>query len=286
MTPVQFAFLARFLKDRSGLVVGEDKLYLVEARLGPIARQRGLGGLAELVGRLGRGDDLDLEARVVEAMTTNETFFFRDVAPFRLFADVMLPHLMAARAREKRLRIWSAACSTGQEAYSLAMLLAERRVELAGWQVDIVATDLSGEVVERAREGLFTQFEVQRGLPIKLLLRHFSQEGERWRIDRTLRSMAQFRTLNLLRDFSALGRFDIVFCRNVLIYFDAATKVDVLDRIARSMAPDGYLMVGAAEAPEAVTRRFRAHPSRGGLCVLGETGSGAAAPALGLVGAP
>lgn len=285
MTPVQFAFLSKFLKERSGLVIGEDKLYLVEARLAPVARQRGLGGLADLVARLGRGDDLDLAAKVVEAMTTNETFFFRDGAPFTLFSGVILPHLMAARAREKRLRIWSAACSSGQEAYSLAMLLADRKAELAGWQVDIVATDLSGEVVERAKDGLFTQFEVQRGLPIKLLLKHFAQEGERWRIDRSLRAMVQFRTLNLLRDFSALGRFDVVFCRNVLIYFDNATKIDVLNRIASSMAPDGYLMVGSAEAPEAMTRRFRAHPSRGGLCVPGETASATPAPALSLVGA-
>ncbi|MFC3694716.1 CheR family methyltransferase [Chenggangzhangella methanolivorans] len=284
MTPAQFAFLAKFLKDRSGLVIGEDKRYLVEARLGPVAHQRGLASLSDLAAALARGADLDLAARVVEAMTTNETFFFRDGAPFTLFTDVMLPHLMAARAREKTLRIWSAACSSGQEPYSLAMLLAERKAQLAGWRVEIVATDLAGEVVERAKEGLFSQFEVQRGLPIKLLLKHFAQEGERWRIDAALRQMVHFRTLNLLRDFSALGRFDVVFCRNVLIYFDAETKADVLNRIAASMAPDGYLMVGSAEAPEAITRRFRAHPSRGGLLVKGE-GAASAAPALSLVAA-
>lgn len=284
MTPVQFAYLAKFLKDRSGLAIGEDKLYLVEARLGPIARQRGFAALADLVAKLSRGDDLDLAARVVEAMTTNETFFFRDGQPFATFSDVMLPHLMAARARERRIRIWSAACSSGQEAYSLAMLLADRKAQLDGWRVEIVATDLSSDVVERAKEGLFSQFEVQRGLPIKLLLKHFVQEGERWRIDRSLRQMVQFRTLNLLRDFSTLGRFDVVFCRNVLIYFDNATKTEVLNRIAASMAPDGYLMVGAAEAPDAQTRSFRAHPSRGGLCVKAETPAVAfaAAPALGV----
>ena len=282
MTPVQFAFLAKFLKDRSGIVIGEDKLYLVEARLGPIARAKGLASLGDLVSNLTRGADLDLAAKVVEAMTTNETFFFRDATPFSLFTDVMLPQLMAARAREKRIRIWSAACSSGQEAYSLAMLLADRKAQLAGWQVEIYATDLSSEVVERAKEGLFSQFEVQRGLPIKLLLKYFAQEGERWRIDKSLRQMVQFRTLNLLRDFSTLGRFDVVFCRNVLIYFDAPTKADILGRIAASMAPDGFLMVGSAEAPDAITRRFKAHSSRGGLLVKSEGPSIAAAPALGV----
>lgn len=282
MTPAQFSFLAKFLKERSGLSIGEDKLYLVEARLAPIARERGLANVADLVAKLSRSDDLELASRVVEAMTTNETFFFRDGAPFTLFSDVMLPHLMTARAREKKLRIWSAACSSGQEPYSLAMLLAEKKAQLAGWQIEIVATDLASEVVIRAKEGLFSQFEVQRGLPIKMLLKYFAQEGERWRIDRSLKSMVHFRTLNLLRDFSALGRFDIVFCRNVLIYFDNPTKTDILNRIAASMPSDGYLMLGSAETPAMLTQRFRAHPSRAGLCVKTETAAVASTPALGV----
>ncbi len=247
MTPAQYAYLAQFLKERSGIAIGEDKRYLVEARLGPLARRLGLAAVADLVGRVSAGD-LESQRLVIEAMTTNETFFFRDGGPFAAFTDVMLPELLARRATERRIRIWSAACSSGQEAYSLAMLLEDWAPRLAGWTVEIVATDLSSEVVERARAGLFSQFEVQRGLPIRQLLKHFTQEGDRWRISAALRARVQFRTLNLLRDFSALGRFDIVFCRNVLIYFEEATKSDILARIARQMAPDGYLVLGAAES--------------------------------------
>jgi len=247
LTPAQYAFLAQFLKERSGIAIGEDKRYLVEARLGPLARRLGLATVADLVGRVSAGD-LESQRLVIEAMTTNETFFFRDSGPFTAFTDVMLPELLVRRAKERRIRIWSAACSSGQEAYSLAMLLDDWAARLAGWTVDIVATDLSSEVVERARAGLFSQFEVQRGLPIRQLLKHFTQEGDRWRISAALRARVQFRTLNLLRDFSALGRFDIVFCRNVLIYFEEATKADILARIARQMAPDGYLVLGSAES--------------------------------------
>jgi chemotaxis protein methyltransferase CheR len=254
MTPIQFASLARFLKERSGLVLGEDKRYLAEARLGPVARARGIASLGALVDLLARGGDLDLAQAVTEAMTTNETYFFRDGAPFERLTEDVLPKLIAARA-----------CSSGQEAYSIAMLLAERAHLLKDWRVEIVATDLSSDVVNRAKEGLFSQFEVQRGLPIKLLLKHFTQEGDRWRIEPALRSQVQFRTLNLLRDFSALGRFDVVFCRNVLIYFDDAAKADVLERLARQIAEDGALMLGAAETTIGLTTRFQPSPGRGGV---------------------
>ncbi|RXF75375.1 CheR family methyltransferase [Hansschlegelia zhihuaiae] len=265
MTPIQFASLARFLKERSGLVLGEDKRYLAEARLGPVARSRGVASLGALVDLLARGGDLDLAQAVTEAMTTNETYFFRDGAPFQRLTEEVLPKLIAARAAEKRLRFWSAACSSGQEAYSLAMLLAERSHLLKDWRVEIVATDLSSDVVNRAKEGLFSQFEVQRGLPIKLLLKHFVQEGDRWRIEPALRQQVQFRTLNLLRDFSSLGRFDVVFCRNVLIYFDDVAKADVLERLSRQIAPDGALVLGAAETTIGLTTSFQPSPGRGGV---------------------
>ena len=277
MTPADIEFLARFLKERSGLAIGEEKRYLLESRLAPIARRTGLASLSALVARLRSGVDSALAQDVVEAMTTNESFFFRDGAPFTQFTDVILPHLMTARAATKTIRIWCAACSTGQEPYSLAMLLADRAPQLAGWKVEIVATDLSNEVLERARSGLFTQFEVQRGLPIRLLLKHFTQEGDRWRIAPKLREMAQFRTLNLLRDFSPLGRFDVVFCRNVLIYFDEATKTDVLTRIGRQMAPDGFLLLGAAETVLGGRSPFKPHASHRGLFVP-TPAMGAAAP--------
>lgn len=264
MTGAEYAYLVDFLNERSGLALGDDKRYLVEARLGPIARRAGIASLSELVVRLARGDDLGLSTAVVEAMTTNETFFFRDGAPFKQFADVMLPALMAARSDEKRIRIWSTACSTGQEPYSLAMLLEERAAALGGWRVEIMATDLNAEVVERARIGLFSQFEVQRGLQIRRLLANFTQEGANWRINPELRARVQFRTLNLKRDFSSLGRFDVVFCRNVLMYLDARARQDVLGRIAAQTAPGGYLVMGAAETLGS-SGSFVAHAGHPGL---------------------
>ncbi|GLK78589.1 CheR family methyltransferase [Methylopila turkensis] len=273
MTPTEFAFLARFLKERSGIVIGEDKRYLVESRLGPIARKAGFASLSELTQRLMRGGDTALAQSVIEAMTTNETFFFRDGAPFTQFSDVLLPEFAKTRAAQKRVRIWCAACSTGQEPYSLAMLLDEKAAQFPGWRFEIVATDLASEVVDRARTGLFSQFEVQRGLPIKLLLKHFTQEGDRWRIAAKLRERVQFRTLNLLRDFSPLGQFDVVFCRNVLIYFDEPTKADILGRIGKQLAPDGALLLGSAETVLGLNAAFRPHPSHRGLFVPAAAGA-------------
>ncbi|WP_020180710.1 protein-glutamate O-methyltransferase CheR [Methylopila sp. M107] len=265
MTPAQFSFLADFLRQRSGLSIGEDKRYLVDARLSPIARARGRS-LPDLIETLRRGDDLALAAAVIEAMTTNETFFFRDATPFAALSEVMLPKLFAARGLEKRLRIWCAACSTGQEPYSIAMTLDQHAEALKGWSVEIVGTDISSEVIDRARAGLFTQFEVQRGLPIRLLLANFVQEGDKWRISEALRSRVQFRTLNLLRDFSTLGSFDVVFCRNVLIYFDAATKREVLGRMSRQTASDGFLALGAAESLNGMGLPFQPIAGRPGIC--------------------
>jgi chemotaxis protein methyltransferase CheR len=198
-------------------------------------------------------------------MTTNESYFFRDKLPFEHFRDTMLPALMAARGSGRRLRVWCAAASTGQEPYTLAMILRDLQPKLAGWTVDILATDLSTEVLERARSGLYSQFEVQRGLPIQYLMKYFTQRGDNWEIAPDIRAMVQFRPLNLLRDVSSLGIFDIVFCRNVLIYFDQATKIDVLKRLSRLTAPDGYLVLGAAETVVGLTDAFRPHPDKRGL---------------------
>ena len=166
-------------------------------------------------------------------MTTNESFFFRDKIPFDHFRDAIMPGLMAARARERRIRIWCAAASTGQEPYSLAMCLKEMKQKLGGWRVEILGTDLSTEVLEKAKAGVYSQFEVQRGLPIQMLVKYFSQVGDTWQIAPEIRAMVQYRPLNLLADFAHLGRFDVVFCRNVLIYFDQETKIGVLNRIAQ-----------------------------------------------------
>jgi chemotaxis protein methyltransferase CheR len=264
MTPVEFDFLRQLLKDRSGLVLTGDKQYLVESRLMPIARKAGLSRLGDLVQRLKGGPEA-LVVDVVEAMTTNESFFFRDKSPFDLFRDTVMPTLLAARAPQRHIRIWCAAASTGQEPYSLAMCLHEMAERIAGWKIELLATDLSTEVLEKAKAGLYSQFEVQRGLPIGLLVKYFTQVGELWEIAPYIRSMVQFRPLNLLNSFSHLGTFDVVFCRNVLIYFDLDTKVDVLGRIARILQPDGYLLLGAAETVVGLTDAFKPLPDRRGL---------------------
>lgn len=264
MNPLDFQFLSDLLKQKSGLVLTGDKGYLVESRLLPIARKRGLNTLEGLVGALRRKDEA-LIRDVVEAMTTNESFFFRDNTPFDTFKAHVLPQLLTRRADSKRIRIWSAAASTGQEPYSLAMLLAEQKAALNGWRVEILGTDISSEVLTRARAGLYSQFEVQRGLPIQLLVKYFKKEGDQWRIAPDIRSMVQYREFNLLDSFAGLGKFDVVYCRNVLIYFDQPTKAKVLDRLADSMADDGMLFLGAAETVLGLSTRFRPVKDRRGL---------------------
>ncbi len=265
MTPDDFDYLRKLLKDRSGLVLAAEKQYLAESRLLPLARKNGIVTLAELVGKLKEPQAAKLACDVVDAMTTNETFFFRDKIPFEHFRATIVPALIEARARDKRIRIWCTACATGQEPYSLAMILHEMGAQLAGHKVQIVATDLCAGVIDKAKDGIYTQFEVQRGLPIGLLIKYFNQVGERWQIAPELRGMVQFRTLNLLNDFTPLGSFDLVFCRNVLIYFDQPTKVKVLERIARQMPADGYLALGAAETVVGLTDLLKPMPDKRGL---------------------
>jgi chemotaxis protein methyltransferase CheR len=206
-----------------------------------------------------------LTAEVVEAMTTNETFFFRDKIPFDHLKEAVLPALAQARAARRALRIWCAASSTGQEPYSIAMCLKEAGPMLAGWRTEIVATDLSLGVLEKSKAGVFSQFEVQRGLPIQMLVKYFTQNGEMWQLNAEIRGMVQHRQLNLLQDFSHLGVFDVVFCRNVLIYFDQATKINIFERIARMLEPDGVLALGAAETVVGITNAFKPYPERRGL---------------------
>ena len=265
MTPNDYDHLRRLLKDRSGLVLSGDKQYLVESRLLPLARKAGFAGLAELMANLHGPHPEALTVEVVEAMTTNESFFFRDKTPFEYFRDVIMPALLAARAAQRRIRIWCAAASTGQEPYSLAICLREMSHAIAGWRIDIIATDLSTEVLEKAKSGIYSQFEVQRGLPITMLIKYFTQVGECWQITPDLRSMVQFKPLNLLSDFAHLGNFDLVLCRNVLIYFDQPTKIGVLERIARITERDGYLILGAAETVVGLTDSFKPLPDRRGL---------------------
>ena len=264
MTPPDYEYLRKLLKDHSGLDLSADKQYLIESRLVPLARKCGLNGIPDLVAKAKAGSSSHI-AQVVEAMTTNETFFFRDKVPFDHFRDTMMPEVLKARAARKSLRIWCAAGSTGQEPYSLAMCLKEMSAALAGWRIEIVATDLSQEVLEKSKAGIYSQFEVQRGLPIQMLVKYFKQTGELWQVNPELRAMVQHRQLNLLHDFSQLGTFDVIFCRNVLIYFDQDTKIAIFNRLARSVEADGFLVLGAAETVVGLTDAFKPVPERRGL---------------------
>ena len=265
MTPLDYEFLRKILKERSGLDLSPDKQYLVESRLIPLARRISLPGITELVQKMKTGSADALTAEVVEAMTTNETFFFRDKIPFDHLRETMLPAMLQARASRRALRIWCAASSTGQEPYSIAMCLKELGATLAGWRVEILATDLSQGVLEKSKAGLFSQFEVQRGLPIQLLVKYFTQVGELWQLNADIRAMVQHRQLNLLQDFGHLGTFDVIFCRNVLIYFDQDTKAGIFERLARVVEPDGFMVLGAAESVVGISDAFKPHPERRGL---------------------
>jgi chemotaxis protein methyltransferase CheR len=227
------------------------------------------GSIADLVMKMRAPNADALLAKVTEAMTINESFFFRDKNPFDRFKDTMLPAIMQARASTRRMRIWCAAASTGQEPYSIAMILKSMSEKLVGWNIEIVATDISREVLERAKAGIYSQFEVQRGLPIQMLMQFFEQVGEQWRVKDDIRKMVQFRQFNLLERFSALGTLDVVFCRNVLIYFDQKTKSDVLERIAQQLTPEGFLVLGAAETVVGLSESFKPHADKRGLYVRG-----------------
>ena len=257
ISSTDYAFFRTFLHARSGLALADDKHYLLESRLTPIARSLGASSLGQLVERLKRPSDDGTKKAVVEAMTTNELLFFRDNQPFESFANVVLPALHAARPPGRNLRVWCAAASTGQEPYSIAMLLQEHAAKIPGRKVEIVATDISTEALERARAGVYTQFEVQRGLPVQYLLKHFKKVGDNWKISDDIIRMVSFSEFNLLELFGGLGTFDVVFCRNVLIYFDIPTKMAVFGRIELVLAKDGYLLLGGAETVVGITEKFK-----------------------------
>lgn len=259
-----FVFIAREVKTRSGLVLDAEQAYLIETRLSPIARREGLASVAELATAARLRRDERLIWQITDALLTSETTFFRDRAPFHHLRDQIIPEMLRARGGEK-IRIWCAASSTGQEPFSIAMMIDEMRAEGRGGDIEIVATDVSERVLEKARAGLYSQFEVQRGLPIAMLLRHFEKAGEFWRIADRIRAMIRFQRFNLLDDPKPLGRFDIVLCRNVLSYFDPPTKQGVLERIAAQMNDGGVLLVGAGESAGTVTDAFTASAQGGGF---------------------
>jgi chemotaxis protein methyltransferase CheR len=256
----QFDFIRGLVYDRAAIVLEPAKEYLIQTRLAPIARQEGLGSVEVLLDRLQRETAGPVHARVVEAMTTNETSFFRDIGPFDALKKHVLPDLIKKRTISRRLAIWSAASSTGQEIYSIAMLLKENFPELSnGWKVILHATDFSTEMVERARRGVFSQLEVNRGLPAPLLVKYFKRNGAEWEIREDLRKMIEFRQLNLKEQWPGINDIDAVFMRNVLIYFDVPTKKKILGTLPRVMRPDGFLFLGAAETTLGIEAAF--HPS-------------------------
>lgn len=249
MQPADFSYLSELLKRCSGLALTDDKEYLINSRLLPIARQIGLEDISQLCQHMQEHADDKLLAEVVEAMTTNESSFFRDIKPFEQLRTMLLPELMAQQNRPRKLRIWSAACSSGQEPYSIAMCLEEEMENIRGYHIEIIASDLAGKVVDKARQGIYSQFEVQRGLPIQLLVKYFTQQEETlWKVKDNIRDRVQFYTLNLLSSYEMLDKFDIIFCRNVLIYFDHTTKAAITRKMKGALKPHGILVIGSTES--------------------------------------
>lgn len=256
LTPTDFYFIRDMIYGQTAITLGDGKAYLVEARLGPVARNNGLGSIHALVQQLRRGNNQSLAQEVIDAMTTNETWFFRDQHPFELMRDHVLPELIEARRQDKRLTIWSAACSTGQEPYSIAVMLRENFPELADWKVQLIATDISADALAKARQGVYQRHEIARGLPTRQLLRHFEKKGVRWQIKPEIREMVTFQPINLAKPWGLIPRADIIFLRNVMIYFDVKTKRDILQRVRRHLRNDGYLFLGAAESTMNIIDHF------------------------------
>lgn len=242
-----FDFIRTLVRQRSAIVLDPGKEALVESRLSILARREGIDSLEELMQKLHADRTGRLHTQVVEAMTTNETLFFRDIYPYEMLKNIILPELIKKRDAEKRLNIWSAGCSSGQEPYSIAILLKEHFPQLAGWNVRLMASDLSKEMLAKAREGRFSQFEVNRGLPALLLVKYFHQKGIDWQVREDIRRMIDFSDVNLSEPWSAMPYIDILMMRNVLIYFDVETKKKILKEARKVLRPDGYLFLGTAE---------------------------------------
>ncbi len=265
MSPDEFAFLAEHLHRRAGISLSDDKVYLFQTRLEPVAARHALGSIQGLITALKRDPIGSLSDDVIDAMTTNETLWFRDRTPFDVLAKEILPQMVHTRGKLSTVRIWSAAASTGQECYSLAILCEEVRATLGGPRIEIIGTDICRTALARAEKARYTQFEVQRGLPIAHLAKYFTKQGDDWVLSPAIRAMVKFQRFNLLDDFASLGRFDIIFCRNVLIYFDVATKQAIFTKMADQLANDGFLVLGSAETVIGITDRFAIMPNWRGV---------------------
>jgi chemotaxis protein methyltransferase CheR len=266
VTPTDFEYVRTLIHQRAGIVLEEGKEYLIESRLSPLAEKEGFDSLAEYLGRLQRDAFNASHRKLIHAMTTNETLFFRDLRPFELLRTTILPSLLAARATERRLTFWSAACSTGQEPYTVAMMLREYFPQLQGWNIRIIASDLSSDVLARAIRGRYTQLEVNRGLPAKFLVKFFTRDGDDWQIREEIRRMIEFREVNLTEAWSFLPKMDVIFMRNVLIYFNQETKRKILSRIAPLLPASGYLFLGSAETTLNIANEFEPFPGVAAAC--------------------
>ncbi|MBX2833703.1 MAG: protein-glutamate O-methyltransferase CheR [Micavibrio sp.] len=280
MKIIDFDLYANLLKEQSGLSLTQDKSYLLESRLGPIAKKWGFASLDAMTVSLQGVPDKGLINDIMEAMTTNETSFFRDTKPFDLFKGMVMDYMKTARSGPKKLRIWCAAASSGQEPYTLSILLHEMMPQLPGWKFEIVATDISQQIIDQAKTGIYSQFEVQRGMPTMMLMKYFTKIDDRWQVKDNVKSLVQYSTFNLLHPMDSLGTFDLIFCRNVLIYFDQQTKGKVLENMKGRLSSDGFLFLGGAETVIGVTEDFKVVPDQRGLYALSNSphvsGSGSA----------
>lgn len=267
MNKDDFKFYHDFLLARSGLFLTAEKTYLLETRLKPLSRTLGFDDLAAYTRYLRQEKSEEALTAVIEAMTTNETSFFRDIKPFHHLRHDFLPYFFEKRAAQKRLRLWSAAASSGQEAYSIAMILREMADKISGWNIDILGTDIADTVLQQARRGEYNNFEIQRGLSMPMIVRHFHQTGASWTIKDELRRMVSFRKFNLLDPVAPLSCFDLIFCRNVLIYFSPEKKLQVLQSLATALMPDGILILGSCEGAMGEQSGFMPHPAMHGAYV-------------------
>ena len=256
LDPGDFTYISTYVRQSAAIVLEAGKEYLVESRLLPVIRDEGFPSISALVSQLRRSTQSPLHARVVEAMTTNETSFFRDVAPFDAMRQVVIPELITRRAAERRLRIWCGAASSGQEPYSLAIMLIEHFPILQNWDVQIYATDISTEILERSRLGRYSQLEVNRGMPAPLLVKYFDRVGLEWVVKPAVRKLVRYEFMNLIKPWTTVQPSDVVFMRNVLIYFDPTVKKDILGKIRKIMRPDGYMFLGGAETTMNIDANF------------------------------
>ncbi|MBT6433360.1 MAG: protein-glutamate O-methyltransferase CheR [Deltaproteobacteria bacterium] len=252
-----FDFVQKLIQQKAAIVLDNGKQYFVESRLTPLAQNTGHDSIEKLILALRQNPhNSRMIEQVVEAITIHETSFFRDIHPFKCMKEVVMPSLLEKRASQHTLNLWCAACSSGQEPYTVTMLLRENFPQLQSWNVRFIATDISNQILGRAREGKFSQLEVNRGLPAPMLLKHFEKQGLVWQIKPLLRSSIEFRKLNLIDNWPPMPKMDVVFLRNVLIYFDVETKRKILGEVRKLLNPDGFLFLGAAEMPMSIDNAF------------------------------